>query len=131
MHPKAIVYSDQSITNLALLGKFAQLAPCWNWQNISRLPLLDHAYPVFIRHFIGARKPDRYAGRNMPVRYNQIYRDFLAQCAPELLSKTPAPVDVQPLTLRELGKLMLEHLLARRVTAQALARFPDPYKALL
>jgi hypothetical protein len=35
------------------------------------------------------------------------------------------------LTLRELGKLALEHLLARRVAAEMLARYPDPYKALL
>ncbi|WP_103257589.1 glycosyltransferase family 8 protein [Tabrizicola aquatica] len=130
-HPQAIFFTEQSLTNLALRGKFAQLAPCWNWQNNARLPLINQNYPVFLRHFIGRQKPDRFAGRMLDARFNMAYREFLSHFAPDVLSKVPVAGQSDPLTLRELGKLALEHLLARRVAAELLARYPDPYKALL
>lgn len=130
-HPAALVYLDQSMLNIALRGKFAQLAPCWNWQNNDRLDLVNHCYPVFLRHFIGRMKPDRYAGRRLNARYNQAYRAFLEQFLPEHLSRVVQAADTTPLTLREVGRMAMEHLLARRVAAAELARHPDPYVAIL
>jgi len=130
-HPEAIIYSDQSLTNIALMGKFAQLAPCWNWQNSGRLILMNHGYPVFLRHFIGRAKPDRYVGRKLDARFNLAYREFLANFAPGELPAIPVAENSQPLTLREIGRLTMEHVLARRVASAILSRHLDPYVAVL
>lgn len=130
-HPDALPHLDQSMLNIALRGKFAQLAPCWNWQNNDRLDLVNHCYPVFLRHFIGRMKPDRYAGRRLNARYNQAYRAFLDEFLPEQLPRVAHAADTTPLTLREVGRMAMEHLLARRVAAAELARHPDPYVAIL
>jgi lipopolysaccharide biosynthesis glycosyltransferase len=130
-HPEAIIYSDQSLTNIALMGKFAQLAPCWNWQNNDRLALVSQQYPAFLRHFTGGKKPDRYTGRLVEARFNLAYREFLAQYFPDELPKVPVPPTTMPATFREVGRQVIEHMLARRVAASVLARHPDPYVAIL
>lgn len=131
MHPDAVFYTDQSLINLALRGKFAQLAPCWNWQNSIRLPMVTQTYPVFLRHFIGSLKPDRTSGRQMEPRFNLAYREFLTQFFPELLSKLAPPPLTEPLTLGEVFRIGVEHVLARSQAAAILARYPDPYVALI
>ncbi|OYW62338.1 MAG: hypothetical protein B7Z31_01250 [Rhodobacterales bacterium 12-65-15] len=130
-HPAAIRYTDQSITNLALWGGFAQLAPAWNWQNSKRLPLLSLTYPVFITHFIGNDKPDRALPRTLDARYNLAYREFFGRHFPELLPKVPAPQSPDPLRLREVFGIAMEHLAARKTALSLLARYPDPYVALI
>ena len=129
-HPQSIPYADQSVLNLAVQGKFAQLAPCWNWQVTRRLPFASFRYPVFLRHFIGPVKPDRYAGPNLDARHNQTYHDFLAQMMPELLAKLPPAPDPAPLTLREIARFSLEHLRARSALTALFARHADPYRAI-
>jgi lipopolysaccharide biosynthesis glycosyltransferase len=129
-HPEAIIYSDQSLTNIALRGKFAQLAPCWNWQFNDRLPLAAFSYPVFLRHFIGRVKPDRYSGPKLDARFNQAYRGFIDTHMPELLPKIAPLPDPSPLRLRDIAKIGLEHLATTEVLAAALARHPDPYVAV-
>lgn len=130
-HPDAIFYTDQSLINLALRGKFAQLAPCWNWQNSIRLPLVTQTYPVFLRHFIGSRKPDRTSNRTLEPRFNLAYREFLTQFFPEILPKLAPPPPAAPLTPRELFITVIEHVLARTHASALLARYPDPYVALI
>jgi lipopolysaccharide biosynthesis glycosyltransferase len=130
-HPSAIIYTDQSLTNIALRGGFAQLAPCWNWQNNARLPFVSMNYPVFLRHFIGRWKPDRYVGRRLDARFNLAYREFFARVLPEAHMRIPDIEDSAPLRLREVGKLVLEHVMARNIAARVLARHPDPYVALI
>jgi hypothetical protein len=130
-HPQALPHADQSVLNLALMGGFAQLAPCWNWMASRRLPFATFHYPVFLRHFAGPVKPDRYTGRLLSVGYNQTYRDFLARLMPEALPKlVPAPAPA-PLTLGEIARFTLEHLHARPALAAAFARHADPYRALI
>lgn len=130
-HGQILPFADQSSLNLVLRGRFAQLAPCWNWQASRRLPFGSFRYPVFLRHFIGPVKPDRYKGQNLPAAYNQTYRDFLTQLMPEALPKlAPAP-DPVPLTLGEIARFTVEHLRSRPTLAALLARHADPYKAIL
>lgn len=130
-HPEAIVYTDQSLTNIALRGKFAQLAPCWNWQNNYRLPLVTARYPVFFRHFIGPKKPDRESDGVLDARYNQAYREFLTQHMPELLPKLAKAADTAPMPFPEAMLIVLRHYLARNIVAAALKRYPDPYTAII
>lgn len=130
-HPETIIYTDQSLTNMALRGKFAQLAPCWNWQCNSRLLLVPFRYPVFLRHFIGGNKPDRHSGRMLEARFNLAYREFLTQLMPEYLPDLAPQGDPSPLKLREIGKLVMEHVLARKVMAAAIDRHGDPYQAIV
>lgn len=128
--PHAIVMTDQSLTNLALKGKFAQLAPCWNWQIALRFPLISLRYPVFLRHFIGGEKPDRSSSSRLDVRFNQAYRDFFTQHMPEFLQKLAPATAPVPLTLKEIGMVALEHIHARDILSAVLARHPDPYRAV-
>jgi len=130
-HPDAILYSDQSITNLALWGGFAQLAPAWNWQNSARLPFFTLNYPVFLHHFIGKHKPDRLLLRTLDARFNLAYREFMARYFPEHLEKLALPLPHEPLRKGKLFSVVMEHLLARRTTIALLDRFPDPYVALI
>ena len=130
-HPEAVTYTEQSLTNLALRGRFAQLAPCWNWQNGIRLPLVTLSYPVFLHHFIGRKKPDRYHGTDLAARYSQAYREFLARFVPDRLPARMPPWDPSPIGFKALMKIGMEHLLARAVAAEALRRHPDPYKAIV
>lgn len=130
-HPTAILYTDQSITNLALWGGFAQLAPAWNWQNSIRLPLVTLNYPAFLHHFIGKHKPDRLPLRTLDARFNLAYREFMTRHFPEHLEKLAPPLPHEPLRKGELFTVVIEHLLARRTTLAMLDRFPDPYVALI
>lgn len=128
-HPEAIVYSDQSLTNLAVRGQFAQLAPCWNWQVANDLPLMSLSYPVHIWHFIGRRKPDRDVPSLLDARFAQAYRDFATRFMPEFLAKLPPPKALAPLRFGQIARLGLDQWTARRTAATLLARFPDPYTA--
>ncbi|MBL9051350.1 MAG: glycosyltransferase [Tabrizicola sp.] len=130
-HPKAIVYSDQSLTNIALRGKFAQLAPCWNWQWSTRLPLVPMTYPVLVRHFIGPRKPDRDASGLVEARFNQSYRDFLSQYMPELLPKLAPACDPAPLPLSLVFRTVVLHLAYRKQIIASLSRHKDPYVTIV
>lgn len=129
-HPDAIIYTDQSLTNLALRGGFAHLAPCWNWQNNLRLPLMVRTYPVFVRHFIGPRKPDRQALREQDARFALAYRDYFAQFFPEALDTLAPLPDPTPLRLREMLKILVNHVQSQKIVAAEIARFPDPYRAI-
>jgi lipopolysaccharide biosynthesis glycosyltransferase len=130
-YPQAIFYSDQSMLNLALHGRFAQLAPCWNWQANGRLQLLSLRYPVFAHHFIGPKKPDRESSGQNGARFNQAYRDFFGHFMPEMLAKIAAPCDPAPMTLKEVVGIGVRHVMATKLAADLIARFPDPYQARL
>ena len=131
LYPKAIVYSDQSLTNIALKGKFAQLPPCWNWQWNLRLPMLSLKHPVFVHHFIGREKPDRRGAELLDMRFNQAYRTFMEQLMPEMLENVASPGLLSPVSIQELARNAYSHLFSRRRADAFLARFPDPYRTTL
>lgn len=128
-YPHAIELSDQSMTNIALQGKFAQLAPCWNWQLSARLPLVTLRYPVFVRHFIAATKPDRDSSGKLDPRFNLAYREFVTRFMPDYLPTICPPCDPAPVSFRELSKMVLKHVGSSRLIGDFLARHPDPYRA--
>ncbi len=130
-YPHAIVLTDQSLTNLALRGKFAQLAPCWNWQLNGRYPLIPMRYPVFLRHFVSKVKPDRDQTGWHDARFNAAYRHFMTQLMPELLPKLSPACNPVPMTLTQASRLVLRHFKGRQFVADILARHPDPYGALV
>lgn len=128
-YPAAMHYMDQSLLNLALQGKFAQLAPCWNWQSNDRLQLVPLRYPVFINHFTGTKKPDRVALGLHGARFNAGYRAFFAALMPEVLGRIAPPCDPVPMATKAAGGIALRHVMAARPVGDILARHPDPYRA--
>lgn len=130
-YPQAIVYTDQSLTNIALRGGFAQLAPCWNWQLSVRLPLLSLRYPAFIRHFIGKTKPDSDPRGLLDGRFLMAYRAFLEQFMPERLADLGRARDPVPMSAGQISLAILRHLVVRRRVEAMLERFADPYRAIL
>ncbi len=128
-HPQAILLTDQSMTNLALRGDFALLAPCWNWQTNSRYPLMPWRYPVFLRHFIGRNKPDRDSKGVYEARFNQAYRHFCETLFPEGLPLLAPPCNPMPMSLGDLSNIVLRHIRGTAIMRDMLTRFPDPYRA--
>jgi Glycosyl transferase family 8 len=126
-YPQAMVLADQSLLNLALQGKFAELAPAWNWQGNFRFPLVPYRYPVFLRHFVGPTKPDRDAKGLLEARFRQAYADFFRLHFPERLAGLPPPVDPGPMPFMKAAHLVLRHLQAQKLMAEGLARFGDPF----
>jgi len=57
-------FHDQTILNLVMEGKWAELHPAWNWQGGLRRSLFESWVDVQIFHFIGPIKPwnDRRGG---------------------------------------------------------------------
>jgi hypothetical protein len=128
-HPAAVVLTDQSLLNVALRGKFALLAPCWNWQMNARYPLVPWRYPVFLRHFIGKIKPDRESRGGHDARFKAAYRHFCETLLPDALPRLAPPCDPRPMSLREVSSIVLNHLSGRDILRTMLARYPDPYQA--
>lgn len=126
-YPHGLVCADQSLFNLALKGKFAELSPAWNWQLSVRLPMVTQNFPVFIRHFIGVKKPHRDATDIREVRFWQAYADYYRECAPEELATLPPPRDPGLVTFGRAMKLVMWHLQAKGLTTKILAPFKDPY----
>lgn len=130
-HPEALFYTDQSLINMALRGKFAQLAPCWNWQLSYRLPLVPLRYPVFVNHFIGSRKPDRGSSGQHGARFNHAYRAFMAQFMPDVLPTISAPCDPSPIAFKQAASMVMQHVMASKLVSDIIARHPDPYRAIV
>jgi hypothetical protein len=128
-HPKAIIYTDQSLTNLALRGDFALLAPCWNWQMNARFPMMPWRYPVFLRHFIGRTKPDKESKGFLEARFNQAYRHFCETLLPEALPLIAPPCNPMPVAIGDLSQMFMKHILSTGIMRELLTRFSDPYKA--
>lgn len=129
--PHAITQSDQSMTNLALRGKFAQLAPAWNWQLNGMYPLVPMRHPVFIRHFVSGKKPDRDSEGWHEARFLLAYREFFTQFMPEELPTLAAPAPRNPMALRDVWRIAIRHLRGMALVDEMLSRYPDPYCAII
>ncbi len=124
---KGFHLADQSLFNMALQGKFAVLSPAWNWQLSGRLPLVTLKYPVFLRHFIGAKKPNNDSDDPRDARFRQAYEDYFRAYAPEELASLAPPGDPKPMTLRRAARLVMWHLQSRDLVAAQIGRFKSPY----
>jgi lipopolysaccharide biosynthesis glycosyltransferase len=129
--PHAIILGDQSLLNLALLGKFAELQPCWNWQLSKVLPMMSHTYPVFVHHFIGMEKPDRASNQGWPVRFNEAYRTFMTGYLPDALPGLGPLRASGPMPFSEMASNVIWHVMATQTFEGVMARHTDPYRAVL
>lgn len=128
-YPQAMVFADQSLLNLALHGGFAELSPAWNWQWNFDFPLVPLRYPVFVRHFIGPKKPFRESRGGLDVRFSQSYAAFFRQFFPERLAELAPPCDPAPMTFGQVARIAYRHMQSRSIIADRISRFPDPYLA--
>jgi Glycosyl transferase family 8 len=126
--PHAVTTADQSLFNLALHGEFAELSPAWNWQLSGRLPLMTHNFPVFMRHFISATKPHNSTKDRREARFHQAYAEFFGRYFPDDLAAMPPKRSSVPLRFKGVARLMFWHLQARKLSAEILASFTDPYQ---
>ena len=118
--------ADQTLMNLVLAGRFAELAPAWNWVSTAFLPLVSQRYPVRLRHFIGEAKPWRDPQRQLDAGYAAGYADFFRSFLPG----TQIPIDSTPgrqLDFRAVGNVVLDHLKSRAKVQAMLSRFPDEW----
>ncbi len=122
-HAADLTRHDQSMLNLVLDGKWAELSPVWNWQYTwSSRFFADLAEPRLV-HFIGKRKPWKDTTNSLPPRYRRAYATFCAQHFPGA-----APVDPDaPAWPTDLGRSFLKHWWSLRSMRRYLARFPDPF----
>ncbi len=74
---------DQTLMNLVLAGRFAELWPVWNWVCTAFLPWVTHRYPVRFRHFIGAPKPWRDSRGTLDARFAAGYAAFFRNFRPK------------------------------------------------
>jgi hypothetical protein len=86
---------------------------------------------VFLRHFIGAKKPHNTQNDVRDARFHQAYAEFFALYAPEELKAMVPPHDPEPMKLGRIIKLALYHLRARPLIKESLARFKNPYQVLI
>ncbi len=128
-YPQAMVFADQSLLNLALHGGFAELSPAWNWQWNFDFPLVPLRYPVFIRHFIGKKKPFRESRGSHEARFSQSYTAFFRQFFPERLTELAPACDPAPMTFGQVTRIAYRHMQSRGIIADRISRFPDPYVA--
>lgn len=123
-------FSDKSMTNIALQGRFTQLVWIWNWQRGARMPLVTVRYPTFLRHFISTTRPDRDISGKLDPRFNLAYRKFMTHFMPKLLPTLAPPCDPAPIGLKDLAKIARKHFGVSRLIGDFLARHPDPYRAI-
>jgi hypothetical protein len=120
--PKAIILSDQSALNLALVGKFAELSPCWNWQaNTQR-------FPIVVQHVIAGQKPGRFSSGRIDTRFHMQDRDVFSRHDPGFLPMLAAPYDPAPMSLRDILRMAWKHELPKEQSGRLIARHPDPYR---
>jgi len=129
--PKACVLHDQSLLNGVIQGRFAELAPGWNWQSAAHLPFATLSYPVRFRHFVGRVKPWNDPSGVFDPRYRENYAGFFRTLMPEeqaLVKPGPKPalIDLEHLVTR-----VISHARRRKVIGAALARFSDEWEVKL
>ena len=121
---KGLMRHDQSVLNLALRGRWAEMSPVWNWQYTRATRFaMAHAEPRLV-HFIGRRKPWLDAGRDLPPRFRARPHAFLAEHAPD----HPALAALDPAARAEphrIGASYFAHWRRWRATEAYLARFPS------
>ncbi|WP_372887486.1 glycosyltransferase family 8 protein, partial [Shimia sp.] len=127
-----LAHHDQSLLNLALEGRWAELSPVWNWQWANAYPRFTARATPKIIHFGGPAKPWKAATvrTSYPAGIIATYQRFLAehdlpgQCAPD----RPGGRRYGPLW--QIANIV-EHLWALPAWHKLVARHPDPWKTRL
>ncbi len=121
-HPAALIRHDQSLLNVVMKGRWAELSPVWNWQYTwSSRFFADVAEPRLI-HFIGPCKPWKDTMNRLPARFRSSYAHFLKTHYPT--RNEAARVDAQALGWpTDIGKILFKHLLSYVQMKRYLDRF--------
>jgi lipopolysaccharide biosynthesis glycosyltransferase len=113
-HPEGLHRHDQSLLNLVLNGRWAELSPVWNWQYTwSSRFFADLAEP---------RKPWKDTLNALPARYRHAYITFIRTHYP--FRKEITPIEEHALGWPEnLGKVFIKHLFSAVSMKKYLDRF--------
>ncbi len=128
---KACVLHDQSLLNGVLQGRFAELAPGWNWQSAAHLPFATLAYPVRFRHFVGRVKPWNDPGGVFDPRYRESYTGFFRNLMPDEQARVSPGPNPALIELDHLVRRLISHARRRKVITAGLARFADEWEVKL
>ncbi len=84
---------DQSLFNLVLRGKWAELSPVWNWQWMQKYPVFTRQVTPHMLHFVGFKKPWRAHRRRTRFAPTLIreYQEFFDKHGGEMAFKTLLP----------------------------------------
>ncbi|WP_162300825.1 glycosyltransferase family 8 protein [Alkalilacustris brevis] len=113
---------DQSLLNIALHKKWAELPPKWNWQLSMKRPFFEQIEGPNIIHFISWAKPwNGDAKGGLPPRYRKAYARFLKAYFPHIQVEEPTRNRLrEPLSLLI---ILLRHVATRRKLLRYLDRF--------
>lgn len=127
-HRGRLEHRDQTLLNVALQGRWAELSPMWNWQYTRASRLFEAMSAPYLVHFIGAVKPWADPEGRLAPRFAASLRAFLEAHFPE----HPRPVPgAGPLAIPGAARhLAWRHLIAADRIERYLARFPDPFRVL-
>jgi lipopolysaccharide biosynthesis glycosyltransferase len=90
-HSEDQLHFDQTLLNVALAGKWAQLHPAWNWQwEVVRPQFASYVDPQ-VTHFLSATKPWTDAKGALPIRYRERARSFFGTYYPDLETNIAPP----------------------------------------
>ncbi|WP_165798920.1 glycosyltransferase family 8 protein [Shimia abyssi] len=126
------LFHDQSLLNLTFLGKIAELSPVWNWQWPNSFRRITRQVDPAILHYTGIIKPWHAAEK--PSWYPQTiieeFRGFVQRHNLNGQFQKPETGWVRyPLKTRI--EYEVDQLIAGPRIRRLLARYPDPYKAIL
>ena len=125
-------FHDQSLTNLALCGDWAELSPVWNWQLTRNDHLMFRLFSPNILHFAGVEKPWHSDARQLhhDRRIVSEYKRFLALHFPDRFSPVPARSDYS-LTTAGRAKMLLKGLPALPALNRLMRRFQHDLDVLV
>lgn len=103
------IYFDQTLLNLALERKWAELHPAWNWQWAIVRPLFEVFIDVQIVHFVAYAKPWSDPKGSLPIRYREIARRFFSVHYPHLVEKIGSPAS--RLQKRKILARLIKHIM--------------------
>ncbi|MFU8824662.1 glycosyltransferase family 8 protein [Yoonia sp.] len=89
--PTALFYFDQTLLNVVLQGRWAELHPAWNWQWTIVRPFFELFVDTQIVHLVSKPKPWSDASGVLPIRYRETVRRFFARYYPDLPLTTASP----------------------------------------
>lgn len=126
-NPAIMRVQDQSLLNVAVAGRFAELSPVWNWMNNIGLPFATRNLPIRLRHFIGQHKPWRDPHGLHDRRYHDSYADFFRTLLPEAATNlTPRPAP-RLNSLEDAVRMVIAQARRQKRMSAVVGRFSDEW----
>lgn len=126
------IHHDQSLLNLALRGKWAELNPVWNWQWTHDYPNFTQQADAQMLHFCGPKKPWRAHQKpnRFPPKLIAEYRRFLSHHKSELAFRTILPGGRRMWPWENLRNTRWQNA-HPEVLERLIGRFSSPFDTLL